>query len=58
MKIKNEMNIEISKIKKNKNYLEGFGKNNKYYPREKFKSSKNNYDFLIDENDKNYIAID
>ena len=58
MKIKNEMNIEINKIKKNKNYLEGFGKNNKYYPREKFKNSKNNYDFLIDENDKNYIAID
>ena len=58
MKVKNEMNFEINKLSRNKNYLEGFGKDNKYYPREKFKSVKNNYDFLFDENNKDYIFLD
>ena len=55
MNIKNEINIEINKSSRNKNFLEGFGRDNKFYPREKFKTLKYSYDFIIDENDKDYI---
>lgn len=57
MNIKNEINIEINKSSRNKNFLEGFGRDNKFYPREKFKTLKYSYDFIIDENDKDYINL-
>ena len=40
MKIKNEISVDINKLSKNKNYMEGFGKDTKFYPREKYENYK------------------
>ena len=56
MKIKNEISVNINKLSRNKNYLEGFGKDKKFYPREKYENFKK--DFKTNEKgNKYYIDI-
>ena len=44
MKIKNEISVEIDKLSRNKNYLDGFGKDKRNYPREKYQKIRNNFE--------------
>ena len=52
MKIKNEITIDVNKFSRHKNFLDGFGKDKKIYPREKYRNFRN--DFLIYEKDNEY----
>ena len=51
-KIKNEITIDVNKLSRSKNFLDGFGKDKKIYPRGKYKNFRN--DFLIYEKNHDY----
>ena len=56
VKIKNEISVVINKLSRNKNFLDGFGKDKKYYPREQYKNIR--YDFKKYEKDYDSYDID
>ena len=53
MKIKNEISVDINKLSRNKNLMDGFGKDKKVYKTDNYKSSRNNL-ILYDNNIENY----
>ena len=43
IKIENQISFDINKLSRNKNFLDGFGKDKKVYPREKYKNNEIDY---------------
>jgi hypothetical protein len=43
IKIENQISFDINKLSRNKNFLDGFGKDKKVYPREKYKNTEIDY---------------
>ena len=52
IKIKNEITIDVNRFSRSKNFLDGFGKDKKIYPREKYRNFRN--DLLIYEKNNEY----
>ena len=48
MKVKNEISVDINKLSRNKNLMDGFGRDKKVYKRDNYKSSIKN--LIIDDN--------
>ena len=43
IRIENQISFDINKLSRNKNFLDGFGKDKKVYPREKYKNNEIDY---------------
>ena len=56
MTIKNEITIDVNKLSRSKNFLDGFGKDKKIYPREKYRNFRNDFRLYEKDNecDMNY----
>ena len=52
IKIEKQISIDINKLSKNKNFLDGFGKDKRIYPREKYKNSEIDYKLMEKEIEK------